>query len=93
MRCNDERRFFIYSVMNSLLARHQLERAGTQSSPNLATRPAAVVTNGFASLKVVVDWARGEICHRGGRRCKLSTRETALLACLARKAAHACFAR
>lgn len=72
--------------MNSLFARNQLERAGSQSSSNLSPRPAAVVGSNFAKVNVVVDWTRREICHRGGRRCKLSTREAALLACLARKA-------
>lgn len=84
-RCNNGRRFFIYSVMNSLFALSQLERAGSQSSSILQTRPPAVLNNNFDSLNVEVDWAGREICHRGGRRCKLSARETALLACLARK--------
>jgi DNA-binding response OmpR family regulator len=39
-----------------------------------------------SEMNVVMDWMRGEICHDGGRRCKLSALETALLACLARKA-------
>ena len=48
--------------------------------------PTAASANGFGNLLIAVDWVRREICHRGGRRCKLSARETALLACLARKA-------
>ena len=72
--------------MNSLFARNQLERSGSQSSPILKTRPPVVVANGLAGLNVVVDWTRREICHHGGHRSKLSVRETALLACLARKA-------
>lgn len=58
----------------------------SQSGPKLTTRPTAVVAKGFPQLNVVVDWALREICHCSGRRCKLSARETALLACLARKA-------
>lgn len=65
--------------------RNPLVWAGGQSGPRPRTRHAAAVTNGF-KLDVMVDWARREIHHRGGRRCKLSARETALLACLARKA-------
>jgi DNA-binding response OmpR family regulator len=72
--------------MNSFFARNRSGWAGGQSSPSLTTRPTALIANGFAKLDVVVDWAGREICHRGGRRCKLSARETALLACLARKA-------
>jgi len=72
--------------MKSIFARNQLGCAGSQSSPGLIPRPTAVVANGFAGLNVAVDWARREIRHRGGRRCKLSARETALLACLAGKA-------
>jgi DNA-binding response OmpR family regulator len=72
--------------MNSIFARNQLERADSQSSLILKTRPPAVLTKGSASLNVVADWTRREIRHPSGRRCKLSARETALLACLARKA-------
>jgi len=72
--------------MNSILSRNELGWAGGQSSPNPTTRPMGVAANGIAGLNVVVDWLRGEICHGGGRRCKLSARETALLACLASKA-------
>jgi DNA-binding response OmpR family regulator len=73
-------------MMNSLLARNQFERAASPSSLSLTTRPMAVGDDGFPHFNLVVDWARREICHPGGRRCKLSARETALLACLARKA-------
>jgi DNA-binding response OmpR family regulator len=37
-------------------------------------------------MNVMVNWALREVRHRSGCRCKLSARETALLACLARKA-------
>jgi len=72
--------------MKSIFVRNQLAWAGSQSNASLMTRPTATVANGFALLNIVVDWVRGEICHRGGRQCKLSARESALLACLARKA-------
>jgi DNA-binding response OmpR family regulator len=85
-RCNNGWRFFNYSVMNSLFTRNELKRPGRQCSPTLKTCPPAVLLNNFASLSVFVDWTRREICHRGGRRCRLSTREAALLACLVRKA-------
>jgi DNA-binding winged helix-turn-helix (wHTH) protein len=45
-----------------------------------------IVAGGGAGSNVVVDWERGEIRHRSGRRCKLSAREKTLLACLARRA-------
>jgi DNA-binding response OmpR family regulator len=72
--------------MNSIIAPSRLGRSVGRGRLNLTTRSAAAGGNNFAKVNVVVDWARGEICHRGGRRCKLSIRETALLACLARKA-------
>ena len=72
--------------MNSLFAPNHLGWEVSQGSPSLMTCPSTTVGNGFARLGLLVDWARGEICHHGGRRCKLSARETALLACLARKA-------
>jgi len=58
-RCNNGRRFFIYSVMNSILARNQLRWAGSQSSQSLRTRPTAVVGNGFATTTFNLDWERG----------------------------------
>jgi len=73
-------------VVNSIFAQNKLVWAGSKSNASLMTRPTAAVANGFARLNVVVDWVRGEICHPGGRQCKLSARESALLACLARKA-------
>jgi DNA-binding response OmpR family regulator len=72
--------------MKSIFVSNQSGRAVSASGLNQMTRPMGVVANGFAELNLVVDWARREVCHRGGRRCKLSVRETALLACLARKA-------
>lgn len=72
--------------MNSLSARNELERSGRQFSPILKTRPPAGFANGLADSNVVVDWTRREVCRCGGHRCKLSAREAALLACLARKA-------
>lgn len=60
--------------------------ADRAASAVLTTRPMAAVASGFPPLNVRVDWVRREICHYGGRRCKLSAREAALLACLARKA-------
>ena len=63
--------------MNSILAPNQPGAAASDKSHSQTT----TVPSGF-----VVDWARREIHHHGGRRHKLSARETALLACLARKA-------
>jgi DNA-binding response OmpR family regulator len=72
--------------MKSIFVPNRSERAVSTASLDQMTRLTAVVANDFPPLNVVVDWARHEICHRGGRGCKLSVRETALLACLARKA-------
>jgi DNA-binding response OmpR family regulator len=67
--------------MSSIFTRNRFASAGNRTSPSLTTCPTEFVAKG----NLVVDWERGEICHQGGRRCKLSARETALLACLARK--------
>lgn len=72
--------------MKSIFVPNGSGRAVSTASLNRMTRPASVVANGSAKLNVVVDWTRREVCRRGGHRCKLSARETALLACLARKA-------
>jgi DNA-binding response OmpR family regulator len=70
-RCNNRRRIFIYSLMNTMVLP--------------ATRSASLDATSLAGKHVIVDWARNEVRHRDGRRCELSTREADLLACLARK--------
>ena len=72
--------------MKSIFVSNKLEWPLSPGSSNQAKRPGAVIVPGFGTFQILVDWGRGEICHRGGRRCKLSVRETELLACLARKA-------
>ena len=71
--------------MNRIFPQPQPERTDSQNKP----RPISAVTSiqdEFARAKVWVDWARREIRHHDGRRCKLSALETALLACLAQRA-------
>src|SRR4051812_20000595 len=79
--------------MNSSVARSEFEWAmGDEKSDDggaaggCDSARKVEVANCLAELNLVVDWPRREICHRDGRRCKLSDREVALLACLARKA-------
>lgn len=74
--------------MKSIFAPNRSKRKVNPPSPGGMTRPSRLVANGFARLKLSLelDWAQREIRHRDGRRNQLSARETALLACLARKA-------
>jgi DNA-binding response OmpR family regulator len=65
--------------MKSIFAPNRSGRAVRLANPR-------VVANDFSRSNVVVNWERGEIRHRSGRRCKLSAREKTLLACLARRA-------
>jgi DNA-binding response OmpR family regulator len=71
-RCNNQRRIFIYSLMNTIVLP--------------ATRSASLEATSLAGEHVVVDWARDEVRQRDVRRCELSTCEADLLACLARNA-------
>ena len=77
---------FLYLLsMKSIFAPNHSRRAVSQGNQGSLSQPPIVAGSG-AGANVVVDWERGEIRHRSGRRCKLSAREKTLLACLARRA-------
>lgn len=77
---------FLYLLgMKSIFAPNHSRGVVNQASQFGLSQP-PIVAAGGAGSKVVVDWERGEIRHRSGRRCKLSAREKTLLACLARRA-------
>lgn len=77
---------FLYLLgMKSIFAPNHSRWAVSQGSEVSLSQPPNVAGSGAGS-NVVVDWERGEIRHRSGRRCKLSAREKTLLACLARRA-------